>query len=76
VSELRLPSGLWAEGDAAVLASWLYADGDQVPAGAIVAEIMVQKSSFEIVAPRAGILRIGTAKESEVRQGEVIGRIQ
>lgn len=75
MTDIVVPSGLWDTSDTAVIGSWLYGDGDAVQAGVAIAEIMVEKSSFEVIAPASGTLSIGTAEESVVRAGEVIGRI-
>ena len=75
MTDILVPTGLWEDTDTAVIGSWLYSDGDAVQAGAVIAEIMVEKSSFEVIASASGTLRINVAEESEVRAGEVIGRI-
>jgi len=75
VTDILVQTGLWEDTDTAVIGSWLYSDGDVVQAGAVIAEIMVEKSSFELTAPASGILHIGAAEESEVAAGQVVGRI-
>ncbi|MGD9811613.1 MAG: biotin/lipoyl-containing protein [Sphingobium sp.] len=75
MTDIVVPSGLWEASDTAVIASWLYGDGDAVQAGAVIAEIMVEKSSFEVTAPANGVLRIGLEEESEVSAGQVIGSV-
>jgi len=47
-----------------------------VSEGATVAELMVEKSSFDVAAPAAGTLRIAVPKDGTVRPGTVIGRIE
>ena len=45
-------------GDAnAVLTHWFYDEGAAVDVNTVVAEAMVDKASFEIVSPVAGVLR-------------------
>jgi pyruvate/2-oxoglutarate dehydrogenase complex dihydrolipoamide acyltransferase (E2) component len=78
MTDLVVPSGLWdidktPEG---IVANWFYADGGEVPSGATVAELMVEKSTFEIVAPHAGRLRILVPKDGVVRPLTVVGRIE
>jgi pyruvate/2-oxoglutarate dehydrogenase complex dihydrolipoamide acyltransferase (E2) component len=73
--DITIPVGHWRDEDSAVISSWLYNDGDVVQTGAVVAEIMVEKASFEIVAPGSGTLRIGVGEEIEVQQGDVVGHI-
>lgn len=75
MTDITVPTGLWSESDEAAISAWLYADGDAVAEGAIIAEIMVEKSSFELTAPASGILHIGVAAEIPVTAGEVVGRI-
>ena len=70
-----IADNLWDEGEAAISA-WLYQDGDRVAAGAIVAELMVEKSTMEIIAPAAGILRILAAAEEPVAKGQIVARIE
>lgn len=75
MTDIVVPSGLWEASDTAVIGSWLYGDGEAVQKGAAIAEIMVEKTSFEVIAPASGTLRVGVAEEAEVRAGEVIGSI-
>jgi pyruvate/2-oxoglutarate dehydrogenase complex dihydrolipoamide acyltransferase (E2) component len=46
-----------------------------VEAGAKVAELMVEKTVFDITAPAAGELHILVPKDGVVRPGTLIGRI-
>jgi pyruvate/2-oxoglutarate dehydrogenase complex dihydrolipoamide acyltransferase (E2) component len=73
--DVTVPAGLWNDGDEAAISAWLYADGDTVSEGAVIAELMVEKSSFEITAPASGTLHIGVPAETPVAAGEVVGRI-
>ncbi|MFO1260321.1 MAG: lipoyl domain-containing protein [Sphingomonadaceae bacterium] len=75
MTDIIIPAGLWEDSDTAVIGSWLYNEGDVVQAGAVIAEIMVEKSSYELTAPAGGTLHIGAAEESEVRAGQIVGRI-
>ncbi|MBL0768802.1 lipoyl domain-containing protein [Sphingopyxis sp. XHP0097] len=75
MTDVTIPTGLWNDGDEAAISAWLYSDGDIVAQGAIVAEIMVEKSSFELVAPAAGSLTILVPAEEAVRPGQVAARI-
>ena len=74
MSEVRVPDNAWDAGDAAISA-WLYRDGEQVREGDIIAELMVEKSSFEILAPSSGSLAILVPAEVSVAKGQVIARI-
>ena len=43
--------------------------------GALIAEIMVEKSQFEVTAPADGVLKIDKQADDIVRKGDVIGQI-
>lgn len=75
MTDILIPAGLWSEGDSAVIGSWLYADGDLVHQGNIIAEIMVEKTSHDLAAPATGILRIAVPEEAELSPGQSVGRI-
>ncbi len=77
MADIAVPEGLWdvAKTPEGIVANWFYADGSTVPSGATVAELMVEKSTFEIAAPAAGRLRIAVPKDGVVTPGTVIGRI-
>jgi pyruvate/2-oxoglutarate dehydrogenase complex dihydrolipoamide acyltransferase (E2) component len=75
MTDIVIADNLWEEGDAAVSA-WLYADGDRVAEGAIVAELMVEKSTMEVIAPATGTLRILIAAEEPVAKGQIVARIE
>ena len=75
--DIVVPKGLWdtEKTPEGIVANWFYADGGDVPEDATVAELMVEKSTFDIAAPGAGRLHIVVAKDGLVRPGTVIGRI-
>jgi pyruvate/2-oxoglutarate dehydrogenase complex dihydrolipoamide acyltransferase (E2) component len=78
VADIAVPEGLWdtekiAEG---IVANWFYRDGSAVKSGATVAELMVEKTTYEIAAPVAGQLHIVIPKDGIVRPGTVIGQIE
>jgi pyruvate/2-oxoglutarate dehydrogenase complex dihydrolipoamide acyltransferase (E2) component len=58
-----------------VLATWFVGDGDQVVSGQLLAEVMVEKASGEVLAPAAGQVRLLVGEEQTARQGEVIARV-
>jgi len=77
LADIRIAPGLWdanvnPEG---IIANWFYADGSTVAAGATIAELMVEKTTFDIAAPSAGILHIAVPKDGAVKPGTVIGTI-
>ena len=59
-----------------VLATWFVADGDQVAAGQLLGEVMVDKVSGDVVAPAPGRVRLIAAEDQVVRQGQPIARIE
>jgi pyruvate/2-oxoglutarate dehydrogenase complex dihydrolipoamide acyltransferase (E2) component len=75
MTDVTIPAGLWDANDEAAISAWLYADGETVGEGAVIAEIMVEKSSFELLAPASGALRILTPAETAVRAGDLVAHI-
>ena len=75
MTDIRVPGGLWDADREAAISVWLYGPGDSVAEGAPVAEVMVEKTSYEIVAPVGGRLEILVAADEVVTAGQVIGRI-
>jgi pyruvate/2-oxoglutarate dehydrogenase complex dihydrolipoamide acyltransferase (E2) component len=77
MTDIVVPKDLWdtEKTPEGIVANWFYANGGDVPEGATVAELMVEKSTFDIAAPSAGHLHIVVAKDGAVRPGTVIGRI-
>jgi len=76
MTDVPIPADLWSADDVAAISAWLYDDGDSVQAGAVIAEIMVEKSSYELIAPATGKLQIVVPAEAVVTQGQVAGRIE
>ena len=77
MTNIKVPMDLWDEDDGAgVISSWYFNDGDQVASGTVVAEVMLEKISFEIMAPSGGVLKITAAVETEVALGQSIGRVE
>lgn len=74
MTELRIADDLWQDGEAAISA-WFYEDGDTVRAGDVIAELMVEKSSFELRAPADGRLTILAQAEEPVIKGQTVARI-
>lgn len=76
MTEILVPQGQWEPDQEAALATWLYEEGEAVQAGVTVAEIMVEKTSFEIAAPASGTLCIAVAEDEIVVAGQVVGSIK
>lgn len=77
-TKITIPDDLWdsEKTPEGVLVTWLYEDGAAVTAGKKVAEIMVEKTNFDISAPATGILRKAAQPDSVVVPGTFIGEIE
>jgi len=75
MTDIIVPSDLWTDEGPAVISSWLYDENDRVQAGSVIAEIMFEKSSFEIIAPASGVLSVLVQAEEEIVRSQCIGRI-
>ena len=58
-----------------VLATWFVSDGDQVESGQLLGEVMVEKTSGDVLAPMAGQVHLMISEDQATRQGDVIARI-
>jgi pyruvate/2-oxoglutarate dehydrogenase complex dihydrolipoamide acyltransferase (E2) component len=61
--------------DAVVVRRWRKADGAEVRAGDIIAELETRLVSVELVAEAGGILRVIATQGTRVRLGDVLGTI-
>ena len=74
---ILVPSDLWDDDDdEAVVTNWWFDDGATVTAGAVVVEVMHEKTQHEVVAPCAGVLRISAAVDAVVTKGSTLGTIE
>lgn len=74
--EVVVPSDVW-EGDAeASVNVWFFEDGESVQEGALLGELMFEKTAVEVRAPRDGTLRIKAPPETVVHKGDVIAVIE
>lgn len=70
-----IPPDLW-EGDVAgAVSAWLFSDGDAVRTGDLIAEVMVEKTSYDVTAPAAGRLQIRIPAEMPFKRGAIIAAI-
>lgn len=78
MTDVRIPEGLWdvSQIPEAIVANWFFKDGSTVSEGATIAEIMAEKTSFDITAPASGRLTITVPKDGVVTPGALIGRIE
>jgi len=72
---VTVPPDLWAPDLDGAVSAWLFADGDLVRQDDLIAEVMVEKSSYEITAPASGRLRIRVAAKTPFRPGTIIADI-
>lgn len=76
MADIIVPEGLWSEPDkTGSIVVWLYPDGAEVKEGDVVAELMVEKVTFEIEAPATGKLRIAVEPEVPVELGAVLATV-
>lgn len=75
--QVRVPADLWdpADTEEGVIANWFCEDGGVVEQGDTVAEVAVEKSTYDITAPATGRITIAVPKDGVVQPGTVIGRI-
>ena len=60
----------------AVIATWYFEDGDDVEKDAVLVDIMIEKVSLELTAPRSGKLTIKKQAEVLLIEGDIIGTIE
>jgi pyruvate/2-oxoglutarate dehydrogenase complex dihydrolipoamide acyltransferase (E2) component len=58
-----------------MLATWYVSEGESVTTDQLLAEVMVDKVSADVVAPAAGIVHLLVEEEATVTQGTAIARI-
>lgn len=75
MSDVTIPADLWEEDAPGVISAWLFDNGDAVDAGDVLAEILVEKVTFELLAPASGTLTITTPEEEEVAKGAKVAEI-
>jgi pyruvate/2-oxoglutarate dehydrogenase complex dihydrolipoamide acyltransferase (E2) component len=77
MSDLRIPQDMWEDDDkTGSIVLWLYPDGAAVKEGDIVAEVLVEKVSFELLASASGLLRIKVEPEIPIAKGELVAIIE
>lgn len=59
-----------------IISTWHKKDGEYVRAGDVIFTLDTDKVSTEVVAPAAGVLRIAIPADTEVRIGDVVGKIE
>lgn len=76
MTEVRVSEDLGLGDDEGVLSAWLYATGDTVEEGAVIAQVMLEKAQMDLVAPASGVLTIVVPDEGAIKTGQVIAHIK
>lgn len=74
-TDVIVPVDLWEEDTEAVITSWLASDGGDVTEGDVIAELMVEKIQYELVAPATGTLKIIKDVDEVVEKEQQIGTV-
>lgn len=74
-TDVIVPVDLWEEASEAVITSWLASDGGDVTEGDVIAELMVEKIQYELVAPATGALKIIKDVDEVVEKEQQIATI-
>ena len=76
MTEVRVPLDMWAEDDTTgTVVVWLFADGAAVNKGDLIAEILVEKATMELLAPATGTLLINVEPETVIDRGQLVASI-
>ena len=76
-TDVIIPDDLWEEdSETGSTLLWVLDDGAAVAAGDVIAEVLVEKVTFELEAPASGTLRIRVEPESVVNRGELVAVIE
>lgn len=74
--DIKIDPDLWREDQEGVLVTWLFSPGARVEAGAVVAEVMLEKVEMEVTAPASGALNILVETDGVVAANTVLGQIE
>lgn len=74
-TDVLVPHDLWEEDDEAVITSWLVNDGSEVSESDMIAELMVAKIQYELLAPTSGTLSIQKDIDDVVAKGDCVATI-
>lgn len=75
MTDITIPEDLWDDDSEGSISSWLFSDGDEVAEGDLIAEVMNEKVTNELLAPASGKLEILVAAEQPVSKGQVVAKI-
>jgi pyruvate dehydrogenase E2 component (dihydrolipoamide acetyltransferase) len=75
--EVKLPDLGDDAGDEAIVSTWHFEEGDEITEGDDLVEMTTDKATFNVPAPRQGILSEIIAEEGEVvKVGEVLALLE
>jgi len=74
--DVIIPDDIWEADTEGVISSWFFENGESVRQGDILGEVMIEKTSFDLIAPGSGALTIVTPAESTVTKNQCVARIQ
>ena len=74
-SELRMPK-IGMSATEISLNEWMFEDGEQVAKGEVICTVETDKTTIEIDAQEAGVLRVLAAEGESYPVGHLIGRIE
>lgn len=74
-TDVIIPADLWEEDSEAVITSWLSSEGADVSEGDVIAELMVEKIQYELLAPASGSLSIISDADEIVSKGHKVATI-
>lgn len=73
--DVRIPEEVVEAGAEGVISIWLFATGEAVTKGDVLAEVMNAKAATQLEAPASGRLTVLVAAEVPVKCGDLIARI-
>jgi pyruvate/2-oxoglutarate dehydrogenase complex dihydrolipoamide acyltransferase (E2) component len=73
--DVLIPNDLWEGDQEAVINIWLFDDGANVREGVVIAELMVEKTMLELLAPASGRIEILQKADALVKQGDLVATI-
>jgi len=75
-TEIKIPKTSIEGNKSGVIVRWYKNDGDDVKENEEIAEVMIEKVTIRIQAPKSGKLKIEKKENEEVKEEEVIGFIE
>lgn len=72
---VHIPDDLWEDDVEGILVTWLYDDGAPVRENVTLAQIMVEKTQFDLTAPADGRLTIVKQADETIRKGDLVATL-